>query len=212
MKGLLHSKKFKSNLRKWLCMYVGVMMLLTTVITYSKYISSMLVEDNSEPNKFELNITPVACPVIEVDTPPVCNSSIPDSMSTSTCRPTSIIASCFTVDTAGIGVDSDLWLTFDPATYPNTVEPMFNIIGIDVLNENQSLEVYPSINQNWKYSMENDRLKLQKEVRAPSNNSWTIRVRSKRIISSVQDYATRYDGDLVKVGYVMEQKTTEGGN
>lgn len=61
MKGLLHSKRFKANLRKWLFMYVGVMGLLTTVITYSKYISSFGGTDKSRATKFEIEVTPEGC-------------------------------------------------------------------------------------------------------------------------------------------------------
>lgn len=61
MKGLLHSKRFKANLRKWLFMYVGVMGLLTTVITYSKYISSLGGTDDARATKFEIKVTPEGC-------------------------------------------------------------------------------------------------------------------------------------------------------
>lgn len=56
MKGLLQSKKFRKNLGKWLFMYAGVMLLLTTVITYSKYISSFEGKDNASTARFELSV------------------------------------------------------------------------------------------------------------------------------------------------------------
>ncbi len=58
MKGLLQSKKFKNNLKKWLCMYVGVMLLLTTVITYSKYISKFQGSTKASPAKFQIELEP----------------------------------------------------------------------------------------------------------------------------------------------------------
>lgn len=62
MKGLLHSKRFRTNLYKWLCAYVGVMLLLTTVITYSKYISKFLGEtDEVRPAKFNVLIKTLNC-------------------------------------------------------------------------------------------------------------------------------------------------------
>lgn len=61
MKGLLHSKKFRTNLYKWLFMYVGVMGLLTTVITYSKYISSLMGTDQANATRFELKVIPRNC-------------------------------------------------------------------------------------------------------------------------------------------------------
>ncbi len=56
MKGLLQSKRFRKNLGKWLFMYTGVMLLLTTVITYSKYITSLQSSSNASTAKFELAI------------------------------------------------------------------------------------------------------------------------------------------------------------
>lgn len=58
MKGLLQSKKFRNNLKKWLCMYVGVLLLLTTVITYSKYITSLQSEGKADTAKFNLLLEP----------------------------------------------------------------------------------------------------------------------------------------------------------
>lgn len=55
MKGLLQSKKFRKNLGKWLFMYTGVMLLLTTVITYSKYITSLQSKSDASTARFELH-------------------------------------------------------------------------------------------------------------------------------------------------------------
>ena len=67
MKGLLQSKKFRKNLSKWLFMYVGVMLLLTTVVTYSKYISKFQGNDEAKTARFELRMACIdntgnACP------------------------------------------------------------------------------------------------------------------------------------------------------
>lgn len=56
MKGLLHSKRFKRNLKRWICMYVGVLILFTSVVTYSKYISSFTVNTSATIPKFNVNI------------------------------------------------------------------------------------------------------------------------------------------------------------
>lgn len=56
MKGLLQSKRFRKNLKKWLCMYVGALLLLTTVITYSKYISKFNLDDEARVTKFDVTI------------------------------------------------------------------------------------------------------------------------------------------------------------
>lgn len=56
MKGLLQSKIFRKNLRKWLCMYVGALLLLTTVVTYSKYISKYNADEDARITKFDVTV------------------------------------------------------------------------------------------------------------------------------------------------------------
>ena len=56
MKGLLQSKIFRKNLKKWLCMYVGALLLLTTVVTYSKYISKYNVDEDARITKFDVTV------------------------------------------------------------------------------------------------------------------------------------------------------------
>lgn len=61
MKGLLHSKKFKKNLYKWLFMYICVMLLFTSVVTYSKYISTFLSTSTARVAKFKVGIEGENC-------------------------------------------------------------------------------------------------------------------------------------------------------
>jgi len=62
MKGLMHSKKFRANLRKWLCMYISVLILLTVVVTYSKYLASLpAISENASIAKFNVDIDIVGC-------------------------------------------------------------------------------------------------------------------------------------------------------
>lgn len=66
MKGLLQSKKFKQNLYKWLFMYVGVLLLLATVITYSRYIAGLLGASNeARPSRFHVKVEPIDCNAID---------------------------------------------------------------------------------------------------------------------------------------------------
>jgi len=60
MKGLLHSKRFKKNLKKWLFMYMCALLMFTTVITYSKYISQYGMGDVARITKFNVEIENVA--------------------------------------------------------------------------------------------------------------------------------------------------------
>lgn len=75
MNGLLHSKRFRKNLSKWLCMYVGAILLLTTVITYSKYISSFGFGDKARVTKFDVEVINVTTNV-EADANNVNNVNI----------------------------------------------------------------------------------------------------------------------------------------
>ncbi len=66
MRGLLQSKRFKQNLYKWLFMYVGVLLLLATVITYSRYIASLLGSNNDARSaRFNVKVEPIDCNAID---------------------------------------------------------------------------------------------------------------------------------------------------
>lgn len=56
MNGLLKSKVFKKNLRKWLTMYIGILGLFATVVTYSKYISRFDGNRQAKAAKFAVDI------------------------------------------------------------------------------------------------------------------------------------------------------------
>ncbi len=112
MKGLLHSKRFKKNLSKWLFMYVGVMLLLTSVITYSRYISSWLQQDDARITKFEVKIDKLVCTNYE------------DDYHCSKNRPTALIPYYVNVNTKNLETKALLVLTFD-------VDSKFEIVRID---------------------------------------------------------------------------------
>lgn len=226
MKGLLHSKIFKENLKKWLFMYAGVMLLLTTVITYSKYMTSIQGEDETRASKFDIIITTTSCPSI------VSERGICDASSGGKCRPTQEIASCFIVDTTGLEVYSDFYLTFDPAlksgTYyePNkTYEenekiPQFDIIGVDTISGNIATNIYnandKATSSGWTADNKSEpRLKLSRELKVTDAGRLMIRVRMKRNNEEDEKFTEESSSNnLVKVGYSMTQitATKEGGS
>lgn len=57
MKKLLQSKKFKQNLSKWIISYLIVIGMFATVVTYSKYISSMNSRDRAKAATFDAHIS-----------------------------------------------------------------------------------------------------------------------------------------------------------
>lgn len=105
MKGLLHSKKFKKNLKKWLYMYVGTLLLLTTVVTYSKYISNLGGNDTARITKFNVvidkedSITETCSDTLHESTPCCTGTALEGNLSckTSNFRPTEEMAYEFTV-------------------------------------------------------------------------------------------------------------------
>ncbi len=106
MKGLLHSKKFRNNLYKWLFMYAGIMLLLTTVITYSRYVSEMMADDSARVAKFDAKI-------IQVE-------------NTGTKRPTEEIEYYFNLD-VDFEVKTEVYLTLN-------INKQFELVGIESLD------------------------------------------------------------------------------
>ena len=53
---LLHSKTFRNNLFRWLFLYVGVLVVITSVVTYSRYITKASMGDNARPARFEITV------------------------------------------------------------------------------------------------------------------------------------------------------------
>lgn len=224
MKGLLQSKIFKENLRKWLFMYVGTIALLTTVITYSKYVSSLGDNDQARGSKFDIIITPISCPKPADEDNSFCSV---EYSSTSTCRPGATIASCFTVDTTGVEVSSDVWLTFDQSIkkgnnggyYVNTdddnIKKLFEIEGIDII-ENQDTTfktIYSNNSATGGWELDNklsipNRIKLRRSLlTSETSRNWTVRVRTKFVNEESNNLENQDSLPLVKVGYIMQQIT-----
>ena len=124
MKGLLQSKKFKDNLKKWLLVYIGVMLLLTTVITYSKYISKFLNDEEARPARFNVYIKPISC---RAD---ACKSGTylePEEENGKL-----NINYYFSVDTTELEATADLYLSVV------ALDGMFDIEKLEVINQDKS--------------------------------------------------------------------------
>lgn len=101
MKGLLHSKKFKNNLFKWIFMYIMTIGLFTSVVTYSKYISNMNSDDTARVALFDAAITYDG----------ICSGKLENERcDIGKFRPTSNISYYFTVDNRNLEV-STIFLT-----------------------------------------------------------------------------------------------------
>lgn len=56
MKNLFHNEHFRRKFYRYLGMYIGVLLLFTTVVTYSKYVSMLSSESSARVAKFNIDI------------------------------------------------------------------------------------------------------------------------------------------------------------
>ncbi len=135
MKGLLQSKRFRKNLFKWLFMYIGVMALFTSVVTYSKYISNMHSSDQARVAKFTYK---VACDGIDSN---VCNTGVH--------RLTKPIIYEFVLDTSQLEVSTKF-------TFAATVSSNFSYKIYESLNNKDfsdvTLNESGTISSSWNYT------------------------------------------------------------
>lgn len=180
MKGLLHSKKFRTNLYKWLFLYVGVMMLFTSVVTYSRYITSLQTDEQSRVASFEVGIDYMNCKNVATnDTKRICNSG--------DYRPTSEMKYYFTIDTTKLEVNSLFVLSI-------TVKPEFKVLGLK--RDNKAVDI-TGINNNV--------IRLQEQISAgeggPSVFELTVLYQGNDIVYNKEQTIQ----NLVKIGYSATQ-------
>ena len=185
MKGLLHSKRFKQNLAKWLFMYVGVMLLLTTVVTYSRYISSMHTKEDARPAQFDV--------AIEYDKNNLVCEDLTNCFS-GTFRPTSKLEYTFTVDTTKIEVNTDFVLTV-------TLHEDFKIESLKNITNNTDIALTDAEKNNLKPTS------ISSKIYAPSGKTETYKivVYYGKPINKDTDFTNIHE--IVKVGYSAKQIT-----
>jgi len=130
MKDLLHSKRFRENLYRWLGMYIGVILLFASVVTYSKYMVGFSGKDNARVAKFNIEIN--------YNEANGCRPEAAETCLVGKYRPTSEIPYYFTVNTKKIEVRTLFALTIN-------VDPNFKIISLQKLDTSISPEEYKDI-------------------------------------------------------------------
>ncbi len=192
MNWMLHSKLFKKNLVKWLLMYGGVILLFTSVITYSKYVSQMMSSDSARVAKFIIDIKPNNC---------VSNND--SNCNIGNVRPTKIDY-YFTVDTSELEVSSDLilniYLNYNFSFFNNNAEVLEidgNSIPLEQKGEtsigNNYYEIYQYSDKVNVGNLERKKIKKYKvSVKYNSNNFYT-------------ENFTNNIYDIVRVGYSLIQ-------
>ncbi len=189
MKGLLHSKRFKENLYRWLFMYVGVIGLLTTVITYSKYVTKMVPhEETGRITNFKADIK-----YTDKDGNPCVEGT---RCTTGVYRPTSEIKYYFTLETE-FEVLADLYLT---TKIKDSETENFEIISIRNVTTDASVAV-----NGERYTLE-----IQNELDVdnrpvPTKEVYEVTVKYKGTISSSTDFSKEAK-PVIEVGYTAEQR------
>lgn len=196
MKGLIHSKKFRQNLYKWLFVYIGVLGLLATVVTYSKYISSLGTKDEARVTKFNVKIRfQEDCAADSTET--ICK--------TGNHLPFEDMVYYFTVDTSELEVTANLYLT---AKFKDTVSSNYEISEIAESKLVDGKIVYESVTD-------------QKNSSSIALTSNAIEINSTNRGEKLYRVTVKYTGDndvdekdasySLYVGYSARQKT-DGNN
>ena len=183
MKELLQSKSFRQNLYKWIFMYIGSLALFTSVITYSKYYSSIASDDLARVAMFEVVMDKNKC-------------------STGIYSPTTPISYSFSVD-AKLEVKTFLVLTMK-------AQDKFEIISLrkngDIIYSSDTP------NSNVTLSSDKRTLTLQETVEANYNRVATYQITVKYKETAIKDNYYIYDSvsipeneSIITVDYSAEQ-------
>lgn len=136
MIGLLHSETFRKNLSKWIFMYIAVLCLLTSVITYSKFITSLGNEDEARTTMFNVKIEPLetATRCQDANQSDEGNPSSTAILCT-TSRPTSLLEYYFKANVEEIEVKSEVYLRARAGdeNYKTSTKQDSNLIIEDIL-------------------------------------------------------------------------------
>lgn len=132
MKGLLQSKRFRKNLSKWVFMYVICMGIFTTVITYSKYISNMLDDDDTaRVSKFNVGLK--YCKDAS------CKDEGMEPFDPETYRPYEKMIYYFAIDKSAMEVQSDLLITLKTDRHFKITD-VYLADNTDIVVPNESIE------------------------------------------------------------------------
>ena len=207
---ILHNKLFKANLLRWFVLYIGVISVFTTVVTYSKYITTLPAENSARPAKFNVKIT---------------NDKICSTLSTmcglDKYKPYDEIEYYFTVDTTEVEVLADIVLKI-------SVDKEFRIISFTYVDNTEytvNMPEYASVNDLLSDIVLPDEYKLNyvnNSLDETKNNVITLVGTTGAYKSKIQTYKIKlkfmkdaYDSSyssnhdyekIVKVGYSANQK------
>lgn len=144
MKKLLQNKRFRTNLYKWLTMYVCVMAVFTTVVTYSKYISNMGTDEQARVANFEVGIHFESCSDIE-EAKANQDGTMLSVCDMGTSRPTSVLPYYFSLDTTKLEADAVLALTIYANNQFKIVELQNITTGVKYIDQEKIVTNIPGV-------------------------------------------------------------------
>ena len=180
MSGLLHIKRFRQNMFKLFVIYLVVILSTTSVITYSRYITSMESSATARPAKFVINIEQGDICVADTE---LCNLD--------KYKPYDQLDYYFTVDTRELEVSTILATVIDVDTH-------YNIVGI----YEDSVENQIDIASNSDYTQAGRKITIARDVLAGAGDIKTYIIRLSYIESSVA--TPKFDA--VSVNFAATQK------
>lgn len=212
MSKLLHNRLFRTNLLRWFVLYIGVLFIFTTVVTYSKYITMLPAEDKARPAKFNVSITDDK----------IC-STLSDLCDLASYKPYDEIEYYFTVDTTEVEVLADIVLKI-------TVNQEFRIVNFTYVGDSDFDIDFPDIgevpdhlndivlpdnselsyvNDDEEDSTKNNIITIVGETGAYKSKKQTYKLRLKFNKDAYDSgYISKHDYDkIVKVGYSASQKS-----
>jgi len=188
MSNLLHSKTFRGNLTKWVILYILALLIVTGVVTYSKYISSMTSTDNARQASFK----------VKIDKGDICSTTSPDLCNLTSYKPYDQPEYKFSINTEKVEVLTELIVNIN-------VNKDFEVISLnDVTIPQNNNKFTATMNDNTALSFENNLFTLMSEVGPSKNNikNYILKLRFKN-----NSYKVGYDyNKIVNVGYSAIQK------
>lgn len=200
MKWLLHSKLFKENLKKWLFMYIAVMCLLTSVITYSKYISNFQGSGETRSAKFNVEITSLTDGCVMNGDTIACDLGNK--------RPTQKIDFLIQLDISELEVATDL------LTRVNLVDANYSLVSLSKVDGENTIDLYNKdtnkINDNVKYSKDTNSLVASEKVNPndtteSKNIIYKVSVLYNNTNNKGEYYSNINSTQVIQVGYTATQ-------
>lgn len=204
MKYLLHSRKFRSNLFKWIFCYVGTMLLFTAVVTYSRYITTQAANDQARVARFDVTVSKICYDK---------DSQDPDSCTNSGAfRAKRNNSFYFTVDTTKMEVTS-IFVTRITLSEKLTVDPSSVFIyngsagAADSWVSLEKLKLLKALNTNLDFEIEGNVITITEDVIASKGEKRKYRVDAQYKNFDQDERLTGVDiEDAITVGFSASQK------